>query len=156
MKSGISVALLSLLTLIFLGGETNAASLDQRSQVTPAQSWNDDTGLADATAADISDTDEWVEFSNASDPAKLDVASIPDQPNADSDRAGSGRSATGPADHSLMRLAASTMSAEFFRTGDRHAFKTVSSSVVRVPTALSLLTICLVVLALFEHRRRQP
>jgi hypothetical protein len=147
MRSITSFALLFMLTLVFLNGEAKAQSASGQDRwempgqpVAAADGIEGDaranSGWLDATVMDATGRD------NA---AALRGSALVARPSGQ----------TSPVDTPFMRLAANTMAVDFKRQ-DRPAFGVIPSVVMRAPTALSLLTISLVVLILFEHRRRQP
>lgn len=157
MRSNTSFALLFMLTLAFLTGEAKAQSAGPAGQgdivAQPATVENivenveniaGDT-LANSTWIDMvtADATTGVTAGDADRLDKLDAANAENRDYAPS------------VNPPVMQLVASTMAVNF-GTRDRTAFGTNSSIVMRMPTALSLLTISLIVLTLFEHRRRQP
>ncbi|MDY0885642.1 hypothetical protein ACFPL7_23585 [Dongia soli] len=164
MRSSASFALLFMLALLFLSGEAKAqsAGVTDRSEAInqPAPI---ERIAGEAIASDELARSAWLDTTMAH-VATADVATsqkiAPDDP-ADGGNATTSRESGRPLERAMpagatfMHLAANTMAVDF-KSRDRRTFRANPSTAPRAPMALSLLTISLIVLALFEHRRRQP
>ena len=162
MRSSASFALLFMLTFVFLNGTAAAQSAgpagqsSMTAQPTTVEHSPDtvenmvgDT-LANSTWLDMVANDATNDVT-AGDAGRLDKIAAANVANRDNVPSVTAPSFNKP----VMQLAASTMAVNF-KTRDRTEPGDTSSAVMRMPTALSLLTISLIVLTLFEHRRRQP
>ena len=179
MRPSASVALLFMLALAFMNGEAKAESAgpvgqgDMTAQpavventVESVENIADDTlanstwidmVTSDVTAGAIADVTTHVTAgASAGDADRQDKAAAINAANQGAiNRDALNRDHAPSVNPPVMHLAASTMAVNF-KTRDRGTFGITPPAAMRMPTALSLLTISLIVLALFEHRRRQP
>lgn len=157
MRPSASFALLFMLTLVFLNGAAEAQSAGPAGQsgvTAPRATVENAVENVETMVGDTLANSTWIDMVTADVTAdatpgdadgldKIAVANAADRGHAPS------------VNMPVMQLAASTMAVNF-KARDRAGFGATSSAAMRMPTALSLLTISLIVLTLFEHRRRQP